>query len=203
MLLWDWPGTQLFQLLQHCSKLETLFIDPFYRDWESGADTPFMRHLLEVGLFLPKLRKVHLLHASSSALGQLKALKTPAITEIDIKFGDVGDAEEWQLASAALEAFFDGKSKATLRSLRIRDTLIRGNPFISILRNLPNLTRLTLDEVEFDAGCFTGIVHSNDVASMLNVLELLELPPGFDLEPVHEFAEGRGIVLKSSFQARL
>jgi hypothetical protein len=194
-LWWDWPGTQLFKLLNHCPELETLHINPYNREWEMGADTAFMRRILEEGLILPKLHTIRLLEASSSALVQLKCLKTPAITDIDIEFGDFGASDKRE--GRALEAFFDGKSKETLRSLHIRAALVKRNPFklTSILRNLPNLTRLALDNVAFDGGCFTDLIYFDDVCSMLSVLELLNSPRGFDLEPVRKFVERRGIAL--------
>jgi hypothetical protein len=199
-LLWDWPGTQLFKLLQHCSALETLRIDPFFRDWDSGADTPFMRHIIEDGLFLPKLHTIHLLNANSSALLQLVSLKTPAITDIYIQFGGLLEITVDE-RSTALEAFFDGKSKGTLKSLHIRGLIVLNrNPLISILPKLPKLTRLTLDQVHIDAGRFANLIHFDGACSMLSVLELLDLYRGADIEPVRTFAERRGIALKTSFR---
>ncbi|RXW22742.1 hypothetical protein EST38_g3101 [Candolleomyces aberdarensis] len=154
-----------------------------------------MRHILKDGLILPRLHTIRLFNADPSALMQLKCLKTPGITDIDIAFvGYISDPahyhgrEKWQLSSTALEAFFDGKSKeATLRSLCIRAAAIEEKPLINILRNLPCLKRLTLDQDELDAISFNDLMHSDGIASNLNVLELLGLPPGFNLKPARIF----------------
>ncbi|KAJ2929453.1 hypothetical protein H1R20_g7646, partial [Candolleomyces eurysporus] len=215
----DWERDPIFlTTIQHCLNVDTLALD-----LEDGrvqySDSDLQCKPSEAGILFKFLRAPNIHHIDVSFERHETDLERQQY--LDCTFVKAGDEDPYfecprvsnglppieevdESFGRALGVFMDrsGSSQSTLRSLRLHYASIKAPTFSRMLERLDSLTHLTLDEFDLDGDCFKD-TRVSSVLPNLQVLELLNLPPEYNLEHVDAFMgeEGdRSATLKATYR---
>ncbi|RXW23708.1 hypothetical protein EST38_g2144 [Candolleomyces aberdarensis] len=177
----DWEQTTILSVLRHCTNVETLTID-FYGSNISHPDDsdPLAGHILSGGLLLPNVRTLRLQRMPSSST-IFQYIKTPSLINFNLNFGGIW-LNEIRFADR-LKSFVKEQSscEGSLRSISLQNVGFKSRQLESILRNLPFVTHVTLDNLYLEPGgnniFFTLGQGAAEFLPNLEVLELLEMSP--------------------------
>ncbi|KAF5334295.1 hypothetical protein D9611_014168 [Ephemerocybe angulata] len=203
-----WRGPQLLKLLQHCCNLETLTINfgasgnPLW----NMDDHPLVQHYTASPLVLPKLRTLRT--RMGRDLNLLYLLKAPQLVNFDIGMFRITKVSKDALLLPVANFLDQSGSSRNIRTFQLRACHIDAAGLFSIISNLTALTTLTLDDVKVEMDRLWKLFKGNDAAlglrlggnelsfSRLEELEILQLPPGYQLDPIVEYIKERGPSLR-------
>ncbi|KAF6744999.1 hypothetical protein DFP72DRAFT_1077899 [Ephemerocybe angulata] len=173
---WDCAGLKLFDLLRHCSNVETLTIDFAYRSpIRELRHTPAFKALARAPLTLPKVTELRLRHTNTDILVYLT---TPALTSLDL--GLNADLRECDQFVRNVSSFLlRSSAMATVQHLRVHMLTIGVIPLRSLLYKLTALRRLTLDSVA--CGGLLFFTHSLPPLPLLTELNLLQISVRYNI----------------------
>ncbi|KAJ2922485.1 hypothetical protein H1R20_g14603, partial [Candolleomyces eurysporus] len=167
----DWDGNSVLTTLQDCINLESLTLD---FDSSHDIEFDFDQPLLKDGLMLPTLRTLRFRHIQEESMLQiLEILNAPALEELDI-CGHLWNGSE-KFSGANWDQHILAATKrggCALRRLRIHFVAFDGKELYHLLRQLPSLEYLCLENVTFKLDIFQGL-KSGSYLPKLEVLELL------------------------------
>ncbi|KAF6751222.1 hypothetical protein DFP72DRAFT_1138318 [Ephemerocybe angulata] len=148
---WDWVGTKLFSILQHCINVQTLTIDFDYSSpLKDERWRPSMVNRFRSPMILPMVTTLSL---RRSSIDILDYFRMPALLHLDIEL--TGDPEDAQDFGPTICIFLERSGiRETIQSLRIYSLTITNGGLFSILTRLTGLRHLTLDRVEYDGMLF-------------------------------------------------
>ncbi|KAJ2919956.1 hypothetical protein MD484_g500, partial [Candolleomyces efflorescens] len=197
----DWTAPAILALVRWCTSVETMTVC-FSSVWPAWVevDEPFLQALL------PAVHSLRLLNLSRDLNDILRLIRAPSLVELDLTFDlrdsegcyDYPDDPDYQypnlesLESNIISLVKNSDGTVDLRHLRLRTLFISSRSLISILTNLPSITHLTLDEVQFDSTLFKEIeAAGSNCLPHLEVLELLNVPSSFHIPDLYEFVASR------------
>ncbi|KAF6747450.1 hypothetical protein DFP72DRAFT_1149301 [Ephemerocybe angulata] len=205
----SWAGPHILKLLRHCSNIETLTIN-----YGSSGDLSPLRnmggpaliqHYRAAPLVLAKLRTLRTRRARH--LSFLYFLEAPQLVNLDIGiFSHENGLNGYDLL-LPFQSFRDRSGfTQSLRTFQLRACFIDAGQLFPIISNLTGLTTLTLDNVKVEMDRLWKKFKDRDAAaqrgygdlsfSNLEKLEILQLPPGCQLEPIVDYIKKRGPSLK-------
>lgn len=159
-IMCDWSGTQVFDLLRHCTNLQYLEVDTDARSpWASPQKSQSLQALLRERLLLPHLVTLRIRFAEQ--IDFLAYVETPALQNLDLKcYGSVEDHEEafWE----TLQDFIVASGlEEKLESLRLCDISgwTDGMDLAFAIHRLRNLRRLTLEGLVLPQDAFWRTLH--------------------------------------------
>ncbi|KAJ2914148.1 hypothetical protein MD484_g6268, partial [Candolleomyces efflorescens] len=185
----DWDGTQwLEDALGQCVNLETLTIDFSGMPWSSNYEQPDTERLRAGALLLSKVQTLRLKNAHPGSTDILNAMKAPRLVELGIEFQTDDEDTDWSFSDILLSFVERSKCEATLRFfyLRFAWSNVKAQELAATLRQLPFLTHLTLQDVTWDSldrdeDIFEQLLKQPEGLPNLEVLELLDLQPDFEI----------------------
>lgn len=148
-LFCDWHGMHVFDMLQHCTDLETLQLDTdSVLPWE-GLEAA--EELMENRLKVPMLRTLRFRRAAG--IDFLDCVRAPTLRHLDLGCTTAEAAGELDEEFAeTLENFISqSRLEKKLETLRIYDIYIDAEELGQTLAHLRNLRELTLDRVQMDS----------------------------------------------------
>ncbi|KAF5309587.1 hypothetical protein D9611_013946 [Ephemerocybe angulata] len=204
----SWAGPHILKLLRHCSNIETLTIN-----YGSSGDSPLrnmgghalIQHYRTAPLVLAKLRTLRTRRARH--LSFLYFLEAPQLVNLDIGiFSHENGLNGYDLL-LPFQSFRDRSGfTQSLRTFQLRACFIDAGQLFPIISNLTGLTTLTLDNVKVEMDRLWKKFKDRDAAaqrgygdlsfSNLEKLEILQHPPGCQLEPIVDYIKERGPSLK-------
>jgi hypothetical protein len=195
-LFCDWDGTQWLEAaLGHCVNVEILTLGFMGTCWVYEPDQPDTKRFLTSGLFLPKLRKLHLRQICLPSMDILRILKAPQLVELGIHYQSDEDDEDWAFSQAVLSLITRSGCVATLRLLHLRYTFLKPEELVATLGHLPFLTHLTLEDADSrsNSGYTFLLLAMSSQAQLLHLetLELLGLRPDYWFNPLFDFLMSR------------
>jgi hypothetical protein len=170
----DWEGNSIITALQSCINLESFTLDSD-ADPTFGFDE-FSHPLLEDGLVLPKLRTLRFRHVQEEPMAQfLDLINAPRLEDLDICFNcwdgdekpDSGNMGPYILAAI-------NRGGCALQRLRLHYVAFDDKELLNLLKKLPSLKHLCLENVTFDLKVFRELKLGGCLRD-LEVLELLDL----------------------------
>ncbi|RXW23501.1 hypothetical protein EST38_g2338 [Candolleomyces aberdarensis] len=174
----DWHPASILTTLQSCTSLQNLTVA-----LRGNPDLSFKRETLdgplpEDGLLLPRLRTLRLRYAAVSNISEiLDIVNTPSLEELDVNFEMLDDGIKSTI-SGFDEDILDliERSKCNLRRLKIHMAVFSDSEELkTILKNLPSLTHLLLNNTIFDLEIFRDL-RCNEILPHLKVFEIFDCP---------------------------
>ncbi|KAJ2930129.1 hypothetical protein H1R20_g6939, partial [Candolleomyces eurysporus] len=177
----DWEQATILFVLRHCTNVETLTIDFYGSNISRPEDSdPLAGQILSGGLLLPNVRTLRLQSMPSSST-IFQCIKTPSLINLNLNFGGIW-LNEVRFADR-LKSFVKEQSscEGSLSSISFQNVGLNSHELQSILRNLPFVTRVTLDNLRLKPGgndiFFTLGRRGAEFLPNIEVLELLEMLP--------------------------
>ncbi|KAJ3519569.1 hypothetical protein NMY22_g13133 [Coprinellus aureogranulatus] len=202
-----WPTTWNFGILSLCTNLQTLKLKMDFDDawlsefWEGET----LGNLQGAPLNFPNLRTLQIsdLPVDTKWYSQvLRLFKTPSLVELDLEFdNDASRLDRYELAQDINYLVMRSKCKPTFSHLRLCSISFTNEGLEYLLKNLPSLTHLTLDWVNFSSDFFhRPMVVNYYFLPRLRTLELLHLYEMFVYTDLYQFVEARTGRYSSTFQ---
>ncbi|KAF6743513.1 hypothetical protein DFP72DRAFT_932786 [Ephemerocybe angulata] len=194
----DWTHRHILELLQHCINVKELVLNMgSYAGYRLlGISASFQN------LSFPRLRTLRFRHLRRAwSMEMFGLVRAPHLRHLDISFMDMADPSNKHTLDLGMLIHINWvslmKKWGDLRTLRIHNVHIASDALHPFLVNqLPALTRLTLDSVMFDPLLFSflgsmSFPFGGKYFPVLETLEILNLPAGFDLTPLFDFLRDR------------
>jgi hypothetical protein len=171
----DWEGNSIITALQSCINLESFTLDSDASPNFGFDEDEFSQPLLEDGLVLPKLRTLRFRHVQEEPLAQfLDLVNAPMLEDLDICFNywDGGEKpDSGNMGSHILAAI--NRGGCALQRLRLHFVALDNEELLNLLKKLPSLKHLCLENVTFDLNVFREL-KSKECLRNLEVLELVD-----------------------------
>jgi hypothetical protein len=172
----DWEGNSIITTLQSCINLESFTLDSNSDlDFRFDEDE-FSLPLLEDGLVLPKFRTLRFRHVQEEPMAQfLDLVNAPMLEDLDICFNywDGGaKPDSGNMGPHILAAI--NRGGCALQRLRLHFVALDNKELLNLLKKLPSLKHLCLENVTFDLKVFRELKLGGCLRD-LEVLELLDL----------------------------
>ncbi|KAJ2924624.1 hypothetical protein H1R20_g12478, partial [Candolleomyces eurysporus] len=184
----------MHDLLRHCCQgVESLTLDLFAEDFFGDPYAPAFLDLTRSKFRLPRLHTLTLQKAIPNALNILEVLHAPDLVSLAIQLEpkSSNEIEAEGLPPKILYFIIESQRQNALRSLKISEGSFNAREMAELLCNLPSLSHLSLDNVQFDdvRGPFGKLADKDGSHHLpkLEVLELRRLSPNFDFEALSEF----------------
>ncbi|KAF6747452.1 hypothetical protein DFP72DRAFT_919870 [Ephemerocybe angulata] len=201
-----WSGPHLLKLLPHCCNVETLTIN-FENSGNPLADMgdhPLVRNYSASPFVLPKLRTLRTRMAQDLEL--LDLMQAPQLVNLDIGMFPTTEKLSEDDLLFPIASFLERSGTAqSLRTFQLRACHIDAEHLFPIISNLNALTALTLDDVKVEMRILGKMFREHDAGiqggyglsfSRLERLDILQLPPGYQLDPIVDYIKERGPSLK-------
>ncbi|KAJ3547483.1 hypothetical protein NMY22_g1631 [Coprinellus aureogranulatus] len=204
----NWPANHIFNMLQHCHNLETLYLDlynGYFGDW--NRSNPLMLRLAREGICFPKLRSLCLYEFPLDGHEDLRLIQLPCIVDVTIvtidRYLDDEDEDDMtidDICGSSIANFLRGgeSSDSTLQSLTIQNGDFDGGALVDILQGLSSLEHLTLRCTNFNANTFSKIAAAKMLPRLRTLQILCHHVQLADVVGLEEFVEERGIELTTS-----
>jgi hypothetical protein len=114
-------------------------------------DDPFIRHISQFGLLLPKVHTLRLKSHPAESTEFFDFLRTPSLRELDIGFDTRTFLGLGDLAPTLENFVKNSGCEKTLRTLRLETATTNGEELAAVLLALPFLTHVTLEDFNFKA----------------------------------------------------
>ncbi|KAJ2915053.1 hypothetical protein MD484_g5372, partial [Candolleomyces efflorescens] len=203
-LVCNWDGTMILEVLQMCChNLEDLTLD--FQSWMLPyRDAPSLAQISQDELLFPKLRVLRIRHSSGDSVDIVQFFRTPVLAELDVSLADFDlDVSNFIRMRGAPKEFHTvilslldrSRCHRSLRKFRLHsvDMTKEEHQLEKTLVNLPYLTHLILDNVNFDPYDLDEDFHEQRETFIphLEVLELLHLVPHFPLDALGNVVKRR------------
>ncbi|KAJ2932341.1 hypothetical protein H1R20_g4750, partial [Candolleomyces eurysporus] len=192
----DWTGDHGLQLLKHCQNVETLTLDILSKNPFGNPSDFTPPKLMDSIVHLPQLRSLRLRRLLPVAVNIFLFLNTPHLVSLDIQLfprEPEMTPEASSFAKTVLSFIERSECQTTLRLLCIRECPFTDEELATLLRGLPFITHLTLDDVPIkeNGNVFHKLCFPTLTLPHLQALKLLELPPQFRFGDVEDFLQAR------------
>ncbi|KAF5311672.1 hypothetical protein D9611_009540 [Ephemerocybe angulata] len=151
---YDWEGSHILAMLEHCKNLESLTIDlrGGNVNWYDGNDI-LVRKFTELRLLLPKVQTIRL--ESASNIEMLDLLRAPSLQDLHFEMeSGYEDPSEIDFQEPLLRFITASNCQKTLRSLHLRKLVVSATELARTFFKLPSLTGITLDRCRFEESLF-------------------------------------------------
>ncbi|RXW22976.1 hypothetical protein EST38_g2863 [Candolleomyces aberdarensis] len=181
----NWPGRQLFEVLQKCVNVLALTIDLQHEGPPYDLQDPFFLNLSDVRLVLPEVRTLRIHRCTPAGIHVLDFLQAPRLVALDLGFQG-GGASELSAYHDFIEILqnllLESECEETFQSFRLANARIKTQElkrlFSSSLCSI--VIHLTLEDVtlvdELEYWDLYRFLSWPDHLPFLKTLELLRLP---------------------------
>jgi hypothetical protein len=185
----NWPGTQLFKVLQGCANVLSLTIDLQNGEPQYDFNDPFFQNLSDIPLVLPEVRTLRLRRCVPDGIYLLDLLQAPRLVTLDLEIlgADISKPSVCQLHdhvsfTETIQNFLaQSECEETFQTFRLGDARIKTQELCQLFRSsLSIVIHLTLENVTLvdgdDYRDLSDFLESPDYLPSLETLELLRLP---------------------------
>ncbi|RXW23147.1 hypothetical protein EST38_g2696 [Candolleomyces aberdarensis] len=184
----------MHDLLRHCCQsVESLTLDLSAEGFFDEPYAPAFLDLTRSKFRLPGLHALTLQKATPKGLNILEVLHAPGLVSlaIQLEHNPFNETEAEGLPPKFLSFIIESQRQKALRSLSISEGSFNAREMAELLFNLPSLSHLSLDNVQFNDGQGPfgkrADMDGTNYLPKLEVLELRRLSPNFDFEAINEF----------------
>lgn len=147
----DWKGTHVLDLLKHCVNVETLCLEVDTHNGLRFSEDDLLRHCSRSRLLLPKVHTLCLRNIDPFARVRfLRWFEVPCLVDLEMEFTGQKADLDWGLTDFLVPFLTDyGRREPTLRSLKISRVQVDAQLVEHVLRDMPSMKRLALEDVDF------------------------------------------------------
>ncbi|KAF6742476.1 hypothetical protein DFP72DRAFT_1081870 [Ephemerocybe angulata] len=158
VIRWEWGGSKLSELLEHCINLESFTLDLYESEVFDETNDPVTDALRISPITLVNLKEIHIRRGN---IHILEVLNTPHLDTLDVEFS-VPMTQTWSAIKRVGKFITASKIESTLRTLRMCELLSAHNTVYLPLPVLPALRHLVLDSREVTGYHFGIEGHLDD-----------------------------------------